>query len=94
MPKTKKKIACLRTFFIGSFILATGIVELLLILVNQPYNLGSQNDKVLGTFIGTLLILWIASGLWITLYGKVSPCPLESSIENDEYLEENDEIDG
>lgn len=93
MPKTKKKIACLRTFFIGAFILMTGIAELFLILANQPYNLGTKNDKVLRTFVGTVLILWIASGLWITLYGKFEPCRLESSIENDEYLEEADQID-
>lgn len=92
MSKTKKRIACLRTFFIGSFILMTGIMELFLILAEQPYNLGSKNDRLLRTFVGTVLILWIASGLWITLYGKFTPCRFESSIENDEYLEEDDQL--
>ena len=89
MSEPKKKIARLGTFFLGSFILSTGIVELILVLANQPYNLGGKNDKVLETFVGTLLILWIASGLWITLYGKLVPYPLESSMENEEYLEED-----
>lgn len=85
-----RRIACLRTFLVGSFILVTGLAELFLILSNEPYNLGTQHDKILRTLVGTMLILWIISGLWITLYGKLSPCDSESSIEDDDYLEEDE----
>jgi len=89
----KAVIKCLQTFFIGAFILSTGLAELAVVLINEPYNLGTSQDKIMRTFVETILILWIGSGFWIALYGTFVKCDKEGTIEEDDPIAE-DNTDG
>lgn len=84
VKKPKIVIRCLRTFLIGTFIFSTGLAELFLVLANEPYNLGTDRDKIIRTIVGTILILWIGSGLWIALYGKFARCDEGDSAREDD----------
>jgi hypothetical protein len=88
MKKPKVLIKCLRTFLIGAFLFFTGFAELFLILANTPYDLGTDRDKILRTLVGTVLILWIGSGLCIAIYGKFARCDEANSIREDNESEE------
>ena len=77
-------IKCMKTFLVGTFLFFTGLAELVLVLTNEPYNLGGSHDRLLRTLVGTILILWIGGGLWVTLYGKLVPCDIEPPTSEDE----------
>jgi hypothetical protein len=72
-------------FLTGTFILFTGITELLLIWFNESYVNGDERSKIPMTVLESLLILWTGSGLWTTLYGKFCPCEGNATEGGDEF---------
>jgi Kef-type K+ transport system membrane component KefB len=69
------EIKCLKTFFIGLFLLTTGIAISLLVGINEPFSSSDLERKVLQkTLAWIVLILWIGAGFWTTIYGVVALC--------------------
>jgi len=76
MTMKEQKKRCLRTILIGFFFIITGIGLSADIVVNKPYLFyeETQYQALLRTIIWAFLIVWIAAGLCILVYGWSEPC--------------------
>lgn len=71
----KKGGRCLKWIFVGLFMLTSGIVLWLNLILNRTFenpNLEWLSDSI-QVAVPSILIVWIFAGFWLALYGYFSP---------------------